>query len=196
MFLISPVAHSENIDSVFEKFKDKAGQKQEKQEKVQEKKEEIAEMKEAKRLRICVHLEEKIDTKVARFHEHKGSHANKYQKLKERLERIVSGLEDKGYDVGNLKEDLVELNRLIEEYAQLYTDFIDSLRYTRGFACGKLDEDFRDKMGESKEKLRLLKEKRAEIREFYKTVIREDLKELRKQASEMDDVDESTSSEE
>ena len=137
------------------------------------------------RERVCENIEEKIDLRVARFEENKDTHVEKYNRLKERLSGILTSLQDKGYDVDELSDDLVELEELILDYAQAYSDFIDSLIFTRGFSCGESEGDFRDSLRESKELLVLVKQKRAAIRDFYKDVIRKDIKELRQQAEEI-----------
>jgi hypothetical protein len=134
--------------------------------------------------RVCENIEEKIDLKVARFQDNVDLHVEKYNRLKTRLAEIMLNLEEKGYDVDNLSEHLDELDELILDYAQAYSDFIDSLIFTRGFACGESEGDFRDNLRESRELLVIAKQKRAAIREFYVEVIRKDIKELRQQAEE------------
>jgi len=190
--LLTPLAYSISSDEVFGKFKEQVGDRYEV---VQERKEEIQETKEANRLRICENLEEKIDTKVNRFNNNIGIHVGKYNHLKDRLEKIVGKLENKGFDIDKLEEDLLILDDLIKEYAVFYKDFVENLKFTRGYACGKSEGGFKDSLAESKDKRDLVKAKREEIREFYKNVIREDIKDLRQQASELKSVEESTSSE-
>ena len=178
--LLSSYVYSNEQGEYYDKFRDR----------VQERKEIRQENAEERRLRICPHLEERIDIKVDRFAEHKDTHVEKYRHLKERLENALGRLEEKGFDVSQLREDLVALDDLIKEYAQLYADFIESLRFTRGYACGKSEGDFKDALAAAKEKYELVKEKREEIRNYYKDVIREDIKELRQQAEDMDSEEE------
>jgi len=73
---------------------------------------------------------------------------------------------------------------MVKNYAEAYVTFIDSLSAVRGYACGESDGDFKDSLSKSKGLHRKAHELRKEIREFYRTVIREDIKELREQAKE------------
>ena len=173
-FLMSSYVYARDWDGTYDQFKDT----------VQDRKQERVEEMEARRLRICEKLEGRIEIKVNRFQENKNTHVEKYQRLKERLGNVLSTLEERGFDVSKLREDLGKLDELIKEYAQLYVEFIDSLEFTRGYACGKSEGDFKDAVAAAREKYRLIKEKRAEIREFYQEVIREDIKELRQQAED------------
>ena len=146
--------------------------------------------------RVCNHLEDKVDLKVARFEANKNIHVEKYQRLKNRLMGVLDKLEDKGLDISQLEEDLETLDELIKDYAKAYEDFVESLRFTKGYACGESDGDFKDALKEAKEKLAVVKRLRREIRDFYVNTIRKDIKDLRKQASDLREVEESDSSEE
>lgn len=194
LFLIVFPVNANSSTSVFDKFKE--GVRKKTPEEIEEYKEQLRERKdiitqkqtdrqEKMELRIhdrCDLIEERVQAKISRFEQHKDDHVARYQRVKAKLEEILSKLEDKGYDVSELKNDLETLDELIREYAQLYVDFIASLGATQDYACGESDGDFREALARSHELLKQLRDKRREIREFYRDEIREDIKKLREQA--------------
>ncbi len=189
VLFLSSVTFAANQDSqTIEDYKDSI--REGRKEMIEEAKENREELKEEVKERICERLEKKIDLKLARFDKNKGVHVAKYQRLKEKLERVLDKLEDKGFDVSQLEDHLPALDDLIKQYAKAYSDFIESLRFTKGYACGKSEGDFRDSLGGAREMLAKVKELRKEIRDYYKDVIREDIKDLREQASELYEAEE------
>lgn len=134
--------------------------------------------------KVCLNLENLLDQKVSRFGDVQSVHLEKYSKLSTRLDDVTTSLKGKGYDTTQLESDLKELDGLISDYSQAYSDFVDSLIFTRGNACNT-DSDFRDALRNSKELLVVVKQKRADIREFYTGIIREDIRDLRQQADDL-----------
>ncbi len=173
------------------------------EEKIQEVKERVAAKKEEKqqernerRERVCAAFSERAQQKLQHFADYRGVHVEKYEKLIARLEGLSTKLAAKGYDVTDLKAHLGELSVLVEKYQMVFDEFIASLNYTKGFGCTDKDADFRENMALSKAKLAELKAVRTEIRDFYKDMIRADVKALRIQAEKNATEDEEVNEDE
>jgi len=190
------LAEGNGDSSIFEKFKSSFHKKtteeiekykqelRQQKQNVETRQVEVEEKKEQRILNLCEVLGERVQNKISMFEKHKDDHVANYQKAREKLQKIVNELEAKGYDVTELRTDLVKFDTMIKDYAQLYMNFIDSLKNTQGYACGESDGDYKDALSKSHELLRQLQEKRKELRFFYRDEIREDIKDLRKQARE------------
>ena len=175
-FAIGHQAYAEenNTSGVFEKFKSSFRNKQELREQkqnVETRRLEVQEKKEQRILNLCEMLGDRVQNKISMFEKHKDDHVANYQKAKEKLQSIVSDLEAKGYDVTELKEDLANFDVMIKEYAQLYVNFIDSLKNTQGYACGESDGDYKEALGRAHQLLRQIQDKRKELRFYYRDEI-------------------------
>ncbi len=132
----------------------------------------------------CEGLEQKIDNRIEEFNNNKARHIEAYTQMVIKITNAIKTLEDKGYDVSKLREDLQTLNTLVMDYKDLFTEFIDLLVEARQYPCGESEGKFKEALQVAFAKLKEVHAKRVEIREFYKNTIRPDIKELREQKSE------------
>ena len=128
----------------------------------------------------CTNVENKIENRLAAFERVQNAHMNVYRNLKDRLMKFATRIKSKGYDTAKLDADLVTLDGIINEFSQAYTGYINAFRELKGYPCTK-PEDFKDKLAEVKNQLKLAHQKAADIRNFFQTTIKEDLKALKQQ---------------
>lgn len=203
LFLLTTSVFATDVyASTFEKFKDSYHKKtpeeietyktklREQKENDQDFGKEVTERKEQRVHALCDVIEERVQSKITRFEQNKDDHVDKYERVRQKLEDVVEKLEDEGFDVTDLKEHLLEFDQMIKDYAQMYVDFIESLENTQNYACGESEGDFKEALEKSHELLRMVREKRKELREYYRDVIRQDIKDLRQQAAAMYEVSE------
>lgn len=151
---------------------------------------ELQERKEERTEQLCENVANRIENKIQAFENHRDTRVSHYADLITRLNDIAAKLEEKGYDVTELKASIAELETMVDEYVSLYADFIAQLSETQEFACGESDGEFKTALQDSRSAWELVKEKRQEIREFYANEIREVIKELREQARNMEETNE------
>jgi len=132
----------------------------------------------------CEKVLGRIDTRISNYEKNKNRHTNVYSNVVEKLTDISQKLEDKGYDVAQLTEDLGEFDALALEYAAAYDEFIALLGATKDHECGESEGAFKDALKSSGEQLKTVKTKRHNVRAFYTQTIREDIKDIRVQTPE------------
>jgi len=158
-------------------------QQKEENEKLREtKKEEIKATNLEKR---CEKVGELVTKRIEIFEKTKTNHAENYDKLSTRLADIVAKLTAKGFDTTKLTTDISTLNTMVSEYKAKYALFVTELKATQTLVCtAEAPVSYKEKLDQSKEMLQELRTMREEIRNFYLTVIREDIKVIRQQAEE------------
>jgi len=134
---------------------------------------------------ICDQLGKRITKRVDLFESNKTHHIERYDLLKSKLQEVVTKLKAKGFDTGELESNLLELDRLIKTYVQEYTKFIDILKGALASTCGESQGTFKEGLQNARAQLREARTARRAIWEFYKNTIREDIKNLRQQAEQM-----------
>lgn len=134
---------------------------------------------------ICERMDQRIEAKIAAFGENRDAHVNKYLRVKERLTTISEEMAALGLDVSKLNEDLEIFSGMIDEYIAEYKEFIDLLRVAAGIDCVNAQSEFKEALQQARVQMMAVQDKRRELLEFYREVLREDIKELREQASEL-----------
>lgn len=129
----------------------------------------------------CENVTSRIDNRIERYNENKNRHVENYNRIKDRITETVNNLEQKDYDVSELKNDLQTLDSKIKEFAQNYTTFVGTLGQSKSLACGESEGAFKDKVEESRGQLRYSREQAKEIRDYIQNVIRPDLEDLKEQ---------------
>jgi DNA repair exonuclease SbcCD ATPase subunit len=129
----------------------------------------------------CSNVEKLVDKKLDNFDNKKTKHYEKYIQLKERLTEKVNAWEDRGYDVDKLKEDLTTLENKIKEFTSDYNTYIDKLKATKNFTCGKSEGDFANALKEAKTALKEVRKDVVDIKTFYWTTVRQDILDLKEQ---------------
>lgn len=129
----------------------------------------------------CERVTERVDNRIRKYDENKQRHIENYDRITNNVSDTVAKLESEGYDVLKVRNDLSELNSMILEFANEYTEFINTLRGSKNHACGNSEGEFKSTIEQSRNQLKLVREQSTEIRDFIKNVLREDLKALKDQ---------------
>lgn len=148
---------------------------------IQERKEERDQIREEKNERICENIESRVRTRINRYENSKKAHMNVFSNMLDRLERAVERFETMDLDVTELKSHIAVLKGKIEKLYSDHESFIGELQTTEDFACGKSEGEFKAKLGEARKVAPKIKQDILDIREYYKTTVREDLLKLRVQ---------------
>jgi hypothetical protein len=129
----------------------------------------------------CARITQNIENRTKGFDENKDRHYEAYKNLKDRMEKFVAKLTEKGYDVTELKADLVVLNSKIQKFADDYAAYQAKLGETKDYACGHSDGDFKAKLQEARVILKTVREDSKDIKNYYLNTIKPDLKAIRAQ---------------
>lgn len=129
----------------------------------------------------CEAVTSRISERVSRYDEGKVRRVNAYNNMVDRLTKLSANLKTKGFTTTTLDSDITTLKGKIAKFEADYASFIAKLKETQGFACGKSDGEFRDKLRESKELLPILRSDAQDIRQYFVNTIKVDIKAIRDQ---------------
>jgi hypothetical protein len=130
---------------------------------------------------VCKNLEEKIAQKINRFESNKDKHLRAYKNLVSRLSKFVVRLEERGFDTQKLAADISAVETKIQKAEGDYTAFINKLKESQSYACGKSQGEFAKRLAESRKLLKTFRDDTAEIRNYFVNIIRKDLMDLHQQ---------------
>gem|GEM_PF-1351811 len=130
---------------------------------------------------ICKNIEEKVTQKITRFDENKDKHLKAYKNLDNRLSKFAIRLKERGFDTQKLETDLSTVEVKIQKADSDYTAFINKLKESQSYACGKSQGEFVKRLAEARKLLKTFRDDTAEIRNYFVNVIRKDLMDLRQQ---------------
>jgi hypothetical protein len=128
----------------------------------------------------CDTLKTKITNRVNMFENNEEAHSKVYTKLVDRITEKLAKWKEMGYDVDKLTEDLKTLDTKVKKFSTDYKSFISKLKATQDIACDT-GTAFADAMKEARDALKLVRQDAADIRNYYNTVIRPDIIELKQQ---------------
>lgn len=129
----------------------------------------------------CDLAEARIDTTTKFYDGTHRRHVEQYQKMVSNFKRLMASLKEKGYDVTKLEADAKLLNDKVAKFSQDHAAFIEQLKQARQYACGESSGQFKTEMQKARELAATLKLDAQDIRAFYQTVIRADIKAVRAQ---------------
>ncbi|MDO8513057.1 MAG: hypothetical protein Q7S37_00960 [bacterium] len=141
----------------------------------------IREKKAALTAERCAIVEEKVQLQITRFESNLGRRHAFFQRFANRLEKLITKLKASGYDTTKLEADLVILREKITKYYNDKTAYIVLLKQSRLYTCGKSEGEFRSKLLEAKEALNTARLSNLDVKNYYQTVIRPDIKALKNQ---------------
>ena len=131
--------------------------------------------------RRCEIITNNIDNRINAYNNKKNAHLKRYENLKNLVSKIIANLEEKGYEVTELKTALNELDTKIKKYASDYDAFIDALKNTQNYACGESEGAFLNALEASKTALQTVLQDTRDIHSYYIDVIKKAVSELRDQ---------------
>ncbi|HLB51543.1 hypothetical protein A3F07_01410 [candidate division WWE3 bacterium RIFCSPHIGHO2_12_FULL_38_15] len=131
--------------------------------------------------RRCEIITNNIDNRINAYNNKKNAHLKRYENLKNLVSKIIANLEEKGYEVTELKTALNELDTKIKKYASDYDAFIDALKNTQNYACGESEGAFLNALEASKTALQTVLQDTRDIHSYYIDVIKKAVSDLRDQ---------------
>ena len=124
----------------------------------------------------CEEITKKIDDKIMQYKTDEPTHTATYQMLYLKVEATSKKAEVLGYDVTKLKQNLVDLDKLIKEFETNFDDFITKFEIIKKYAC---DENKSATYAQSflgtKEALDKVKDTASDIFELYQDEIRQNI---------------------
>lgn len=123
----------------------------------------------------CDRVNTRIETIISRYNDQKDRHIKRYEEIYQKLSSVAA----KHDGSQKLKADLQKLNDLTKRFASEYTRFVDELRASQQFTCGKSDGQFRAKVASSRAILKQAKYIAVSAKELIRTDIKNDLQELK-----------------
>lgn len=165
--------------------------REEHKERVEERKEKREEMKEKR----CENATKRIQTRVQRYENKQAQHRNVFGKLVTRVETVRDRLKEKGLDTSELTSSIATLKGKVQELEAEHKSFIEGLEATEEYECGSSDGKFREKLGEARKMSVEVRAKLVDVRNYYQTVVRPEIIELREQLEDEDDTETSEASE-
>jgi predicted nucleic acid-binding Zn-ribbon protein len=132
----------------------------------------------------CAKFAEKLDTKIAKIEEKKINHKNAYDNMVSRFETLINRLENKGYDVVQLKTDLATLKEKVAKFKEDAKALSEKFNSTRDNICADADAKIKTNLGETRELIQAVQKDAKEIRTFYQTEIRSDIRAVKNQKPE------------
>jgi len=148
-------------------------------EKIQVRKETLKEEGDENKDKRCAAIEESISKRITNFDNTHKAHLRQYELMKEKIAKVILEKAADGKDVTKLRADLATLNGKIEKFNTDRIAFIDALKKTHEYACGDSQGSFKDALTNAKAKHKVLLADAKDIRNYYQTTIRADLKALR-----------------
>lgn len=158
----------------------------ERQEKMEQKKDELAQKK-------CEVAQKRISNKSGQLENNRKMYQKVYGNMESRLARLVERLDNVGLDTSKLKADLAELKTMTQKLHSDYAAFISEFKGTETAACDKTKEEFKSQFEGVREQVKVIKNDRAAIRNFFNDTIRPELQLLKSQL--VDEVEENKTEE-
>jgi len=129
----------------------------------------------------CKNVETRTNQRLSHFQTIKTAHSKAYENLVSRLEKFIDRIKAKGYDTTKLAIDLATLKGKIADFEQAYSDYQVILAQLPALTCQQPNSDFQAKLKEARAQLKIVHQKAADIRDYWRTVIRVDLLAIKKQ---------------
>ncbi len=129
----------------------------------------------------CNLIESRIQLITNRYEANKQRHIDRYQKLKANVTSLVSRLEANkpGYDLGELKSDLTELDELIKKFGGEYNTLVGLLNQTKTLSCGESEGAYLAKLGEVKAQNLKVRQVILDTRNFVQSDLRPTIQQIR-----------------
>lgn len=128
----------------------------------------------------CNEKKDRLRNRIDNFDEKKNKHMEIYTKLQDRLSLKIEEWADMGYDTSKIEEDQLKLSKMVKEFSDEYSKYIDSLREAEESICN--ETEFEGTLEDLKEELSKIRSKAQDIKDFYYNTLRADILELKQQA--------------
>lgn len=131
-----------------------------------------------KRDAACERLEKRIQNKETNFDNTHKLHVRQYQRIKEKLANVIRDAKTAGKDASKLEANLALLNTKIDTFDTDRLALIDALKEVRALACAEDKDAFKEALEEAQAQQKKVLADVRDIKRFYQTVIRANLRAL------------------
>lgn len=129
----------------------------------------------------CQIIESKIQIKAVNFDNNKMRHLEIYNQVKTKVSAIVEVLKNSGGNVDSLNSHLNTFDQKIQKFSSDYATYIQALKNTQVYACGKSEGEFMTGWRQAKTSLAQVHKDAVELRTFYATVLKPEINKVRAQ---------------
>lgn len=146
------------------------------------KKEKLAEEK-------CLRVQERIQNKEGNLEQTKEKHMSVYVNMVNRVQKFIDRFKAAGLNTTKIEGDLATLKDKIEEFRVAFANYSTKFGESKTAACGDTEGGLRGKLVDARAELKITHDIAADIREYMRTAILVDLKELKAQMPQDDDAE-------
>ncbi len=136
----------------------------------------------------CAKFKEKLEEKIDSISEKSEQHKNSYGGLVSRFETFINRLEDKGYDTKQLETDLATLKEKVDKFKSDFQILAEQVESTQGKVCDDADAKIKTNLGETRVLVQKVRKDAQEIRSYYRNEIRSDIKDLKNQTPDTEEL--------
>lgn len=129
----------------------------------------------------CERVKDRVQRRVDRYKQRRDFYVERYNNIQSILTNIANTFEAQGYDVSDLRSQLITLDNLIIEFRNNNKQAFEALITSGDFACAENREQFEQNVSLAKEFLAEVRAGAKEIRDYVQGTIRPELQDLREE---------------
>lgn len=166
-------------------------QRQQSLDSIKQQKESFAAMKDKFTAEKCAQIQKKVQSKTSEFNSEKEKHLSVYTNLVNRINKFIARFDEKKIDTSTIKSHEAELQTKIGKFKEDYAAYIAKLGESKNLTCGHSEGEFKGTLLEARTLLQTVHADAADSRTYVRTVILEDIKNLKAQLPQGNSVDNS-----
>jgi hypothetical protein len=143
----------------------------------------IQKVKEQKSIVACEKIGANVDKRTANFEKNKLKKVEQYSKIQKKVTTLVTKMEAEGYDTAQLRISMVTLDQKIAKFNTDYAVYINDLKGTKDYTCGKSEGEFKAKLAIARAQLAVVKADSVDIRTFWGQTIKPQIEALKLQTT-------------
>lgn len=129
----------------------------------------------------CERVTFNIDNRIERYNSNWKRHTERYLKIKNSVINFINKVEGKGYEVGELRSVLNDLDSQIQSAANTYSTVIEQLNEAKTFACGNSEGQFKAAVETANDYLQDFRAQVRDIGDFVREEVRPAIEAVRDQ---------------
>ena len=136
----------------------------------------------------CSVIENNVEKRLINFTNQKTKHIAQYEKARVRVVALVTKLEGEGYDVAQVKIDLVTFNDMIKKFGDDYAVYISDLTATKTYTCGRSEGEFKTELAIARAQLKVVHDDSVAVHTYWAQTIKPELDALKAPAPAITDT--------
>lgn len=127
----------------------------------------------------CEVITGNVDKRITNFENQKAKHVTGYKKTQAKIVALVDKMETQGYDVAQLRIDLVTYDQKITKFGTDFDTYITDLTQTKEFTCGRSSGEFKAKLAIAREQLKIVHDDAVAIRTYWSQTLKPEIEALK-----------------